>query len=75
MSKFDKLELEVTTYTPSVSPNSSFAVICSATGNPIGVTRKPGWQLLQYNYSLTIFEERYNILSFIGGEVGMTYTR
>lgn len=76
MSKFNKIELEVTTYTPSVSPNnSSFTVICSATGNPVAVTRKPGWQLFQYNYNLTIFEERYNILSFIGGKVGMMYTR
>ena len=76
MSKFNKIELEVTTYTPTVSPNnSSFTVICSATGNPVAVTRKPGWQLYQYNYNLTIFEERYNILSFIGGNVGMMFTR
>jgi hypothetical protein len=28
-----------------------------------------GWRLYQYNYNLTIFEERYNILSFLNETV------
>ena len=76
LSKFKNIELELSTFTPSILPNnSSFTVICSATGNPIAVTRKPGWQLFQYSYNMTIYEERYNILSFVGGDVGMMYTR
>ena len=50
-------------------------IICDGTGNPIGVSSKPSWQLYQYNYDLTLFEERYNILSFIGGTAGMMFAR
>ena len=76
LSKFKNIELEISTFTPTILPNnSSFTVICSSTGNPIAVTRKPGWQLFQYSYNMTIYEERYNILSFIDGNVGMMFTR
>ena len=67
--------MEVTTVTPPIDlANSSFDVICDTSGNPIGV-RKSNWKLYDYNYNLTIYEERYNILSFIGGNCGMLYSR
>jgi hypothetical protein len=31
--------------------------------------------LFQYNYNMTIFEERYNILSFMSGNCGMMWAR
>jgi hypothetical protein len=74
LSKFKNIELEISTYTPQVLPNNaSFTIICNTTGEPVAVTRKPGWQLYEYSYNLTLFEERYNILSFIGGNAGMMY--
>jgi hypothetical protein len=76
MSKFKNIDLEFSTFTPIVSPNNaSFNVICSSTGDPIAVTRKPGWQLFQYNYNVTIYEERYNVLSFVDGNIGMMYSK
>jgi hypothetical protein len=76
LSKFKNIEFEISTYTPQVDPaNVPFTIVCSTTGQPIAVTRKPGWQLFQYNYDMTIYEERYNILSFIGGNAGMMYAR
>jgi len=75
LSNFRTIELEVTTITPPIDlANSSFGVICDASGNPIGV-RKSNWKLYGYNYNLTLYEERYNILSFIGGNCGMLYAR
>jgi hypothetical protein len=75
MSKFKDVQLEITTYLPTVDPvNSSFQVICDACGNPIGVS-KQNYRLYEYNYNLTVFEERYNILSFIGGNAGMLLAR
>jgi hypothetical protein len=75
LSKFRTIELEITTYSPPVNPyTSAFNVICDLSGNPIGVN-KTNWQLYYYNYNLTLFEERYNILSFIGGNCGMLYAR
>jgi len=75
LSKFRNIELEVTTTIPSIdTTNSSFDIICDPSGNPIGIN-KSNWRLYEYNYNMTVFEERYNILSFIGGNAGMLYTR
>ena len=75
MSKFKNIELEITTYVPPIdSINSSYDIVCDGSGNPIGV-RKSNWKLYQYNYNMTLFEERYNVLSFIGGNAGMMYSR
>ena len=76
LSKFKNIELELSTFTPTILPNNaSFTVVCSSTGNPIAVTRKPNWQLFEYSYNLTIYEERYNILSFVDGNVEMMFAR
>jgi hypothetical protein len=75
MSKFKDIHLEITTYIPTVDPtNSIFQVICDGSGQLIGVN-KQNWRLYEYNYNLTVFEERYNILSFIGGNCGMLLQR
>jgi hypothetical protein len=76
MSKFKNIELELSTYVPQIDlSNSVFNVICDTGGNPIAVSSKQAWQLYQYNYNMTLFEERYNVLSFIGGNCGMMWAR
>jgi hypothetical protein len=75
LSKFRSIELELTTYVPTIDPlNSAFDIVCDGSGNTIGV-RKTNWRLYEYNYNMTLFEERYNVLSFIGGNCGMLYAR
>ena len=75
LSKFKNIELEITTYVPSFDTvNSQFNIICDGDGNPIGVN-KSNWRLYEYNFNLTLFEERYNVLSFVGGNCGMLYAR
>jgi len=75
MSKFRIIELEVSTYVPPFDvQNMSYNIIYDTNGNPIG-TSKLNWQLFEYNYNMKVFEERYNILSFIGGNCGMLYAR
>jgi len=75
LSKFKTIELEVGTYLPQVDlVNSTFNVVCDLCGNPIGVS-KQNWRLYEYNYNMVVFEERYNILSLIGGNAGMLYAR
>jgi hypothetical protein len=75
MSKFKTIELEIATVSPTIDAvNSSFDVICDLDGNPIGI-RKSNWRLYEYNYNMTLFEERYNILSFISGNCAMLYAR
>ena len=75
MSKFRVIELELTTYVPPVDiGTSNFTVVYDAKGIPIATT-SPNWKLYEYNYNMKVFEERYNILSFIGGNCAMLYAR
>ena len=76
MSAFKSVELEVSTFVPQSNPEGAvFSTLCDSTGAPIGVRDKPSWKLYQYNYNMTLFEERYNVVSFIGGICGMLYAR
>jgi hypothetical protein len=73
LSKFNKVEFEITTYVPQYDPEfSNFQVVCNEDGQFIGVT-KQNWRLFEYNYNMTVFEERYNILTFIAGNAGLMY--
>jgi hypothetical protein len=73
MSIFNKIELEFTTILPPLDPLAQSLVICDPeTGVPIGVN-KPTWRIYDYNFDLTLFEERLNIIHFVGGNVGMLY--
>jgi Major capsid protein N-terminus/Large eukaryotic DNA virus major capsid protein len=75
LSKFKNIELEITTYVPNLdSVNSTFNIVCDQAGNAIGIN-KQNWRLYEYNFNMTLYEERYNILSFIGGNCGMLYAR
>jgi hypothetical protein len=75
LSKFSKVEIEFTTYAPVIDPNASYNVICDPeTGLQIGVN-KPSFQLYDYTYNLLIIEERYNVLTFIGGNAALMSAR
>jgi len=79
MSKFKTIELELTTYVPPVNLDRvQYDVICNSDGVVIA-TNSPGqggsWYMYEYNYNMVLFEERYNVLSFIGGYCGLMYAR
>ena len=71
-NKFKDIYLELTTILPTTSTNKNFSVICDANGNPIGID-KTNQNVYEYTFRMTLFEERYNILSFIGGTCGLMY--
>jgi hypothetical protein len=73
LNKFKDIQLEITTITPTTS-NQRFTVLCDGNGNPIG-TSKTSVSMFDYMYRMTLFEERHNILSFIGGNCGLMYAR
>ena len=74
-SKFSTIEFEFTTFYPPLDPSANFLTICDPETNvPIGVN-KPTWRIYDYNYNLTVFEERYNMLTFVGGNCGLMYAR
>ena len=79
MSKFSKVELEFTTYTPPLDPNSVTYQICIPPNGltpaiPIGIN-KPSWRIFDYTYDMHLFEERYNIVKFVSGNCSLMYSR
>lgn len=75
ISKFNTIQFEFNTYVPPMDEQAQVLTICDPeTGLPIGVN-KPTWRLYDYNYDLTVLEERYNVLTFVGGNCGLMYAR
>ena len=75
LSKFHNIQFEFTTFEPPLDSNAQVQVICNQDGGvPIGVN-KPSWRIYDYNYDLTVLEERYNILSFTSGNAELMFAR
>ena len=73
MSRFNQIELEFTTIIPPLDPLAQSLTICDPeTGTIIGIN-KPTWRIYDYNFDLYLFEERLNVVNFIGGNVGLMY--
>jgi len=73
-NKFKDIYLEITTILPTPVANKNFSVLCDANGNPIGID-KQNTNKYDYTFRMTLFEERHNVLSFIGGNCGLMYAR
>jgi hypothetical protein len=74
LSKFNSIEFEFSTYQPTLDPSAQVLEICDGSGNVIGVN-KPTWRIYDYNYDITILEERYNVLTFTSGNAALMYAR
>jgi hypothetical protein len=73
MSRFNTIEFEIVTINPPLDPLAQTLTICDpATGNIIGIN-KPSWRIYDYNFDLYLFEERINVVTFIGGNAGLMY--
>jgi hypothetical protein len=73
MSRFNQIEFEFTTIYPPADPLAQVLPICDpVTGQIVGVN-KPTWRIYMYNFDLTVFEERINMIEFIGGNAGLVY--
>ena len=82
MSRFSNIEIELTTHTPPIDKLAQYANICTDVTNAdgsvdkvqIGVN-KPSWNIYEYTYDIHLMEERYNIVTFTGGNVGLMFAR
>ena len=73
MNRFNQIEFEFTTITPPLDPLAQVLTICDPqTGDIIGVN-KPTWQIYDYNFNMRVFEERINMITFVGGNAGLMY--
>jgi hypothetical protein len=75
MAMYSKIELNITTITPPFNNDFIEHVICDPiSGSQLG-TVKPTGTLYTYNYNCLVVEERYNIVQFMHGNVGMLIAR
>lgn len=76
MDKFEDIQFQINTIEPptNIDISNQITNICDEEGNIIG-TRKNIWNLNDYNFDLTIFEERFNIIHFQSGMVGLKFAR
>lgn len=75
LSKFKTIELEINTFIPLFDlQNNNFQITCNQEGQVIA-TNSPTWRLFEYSYNMKLFEERYNVLSFVGGYCGLLYAK
>ena len=72
MSRFNQVELEFQTIAPPLNTTVQTTAFCDATGNIVGIN-KPVWRTFNYNFDCTIFEERFNMITFVGGNCGLMY--
>lgn len=73
MSRFTNILFELNTIIPPLDPLAQSLTICDPqTGNVIGIN-KPTWRIYDYNYNLVLFEERINVVNFIGGNCALMY--
>lgn len=73
MSRFNTIEFEFTTINPPLDLLAQSLTICDPeTGNIIGIN-KPTWRIYDYNFNMTLFEERINMVTFVGGNAGLMY--
>jgi len=74
MSKFKTVEIELNTFVPQFDlQNYNYQIICNE--GVVIATNAPTWRLYEYNYTMRLFEERYNVLSFVGGYCGLLYAK
>ena len=74
MSRFKLIEFELST---SIPPTNELYLqstsVCDPVSGQIVGTLKPSWGMYLYTFDFHLFEERYNIISFQGGNAGLMW--
>uniref|UniRef100_A0A6C0H9S8 Major capsid protein N-terminal domain-containing protein n=1 Tax=viral metagenome TaxID=1070528 RepID=A0A6C0H9S8_9ZZZZ len=73
MSRFTTIEFEINTIVPSLDPYAQSLTICDPESGQIIGINKPTWRIYNYNFNLVVFEERINMVTFVGGNCGLMY--
>jgi hypothetical protein len=73
MSRFTKVDFEFNTITPPLDPYAQVLTICDPDSGQIIGINKPTWRIYDYNFDLYVFEERINMITFVGGNAGLMY--
>lgn len=75
LSKYSKIEIEFTTIIPSLNPTAITLTICDPfSGQQIGISKTLA-KLYNYTFDFLTIEERYNVLTFVGGNAALMSAR
>ena len=72
-NRFNLVELEITTTIPVLDPNAQSLTICDPQTGEIVAINKPTWRIYEYNFDMTVMEERINVAVFVGGNCALAY--
>lgn len=73
VSRYTNVQFEITTISPPFDPYAQVLTICDPnTGDLVGIN-KPTWRIYDYNFDLYVFEERVNMVVFLGGNAALMY--
>ena len=73
MTKYGKITFELNTIEPPFSEDGvNVDYICNTSGDTIGI-RQNMKDINKYNFDLKVFEERYNVVNIIGGNINLMY--
>lgn len=75
LAKFKKIYMDIETIKPEANPDAKVETICDIEGNVIGVLDVPQANNYLYGFDFTLFEERYNVIEFTSGMIGLKYAR
>jgi hypothetical protein len=56
-----------------LDPLAQVLTICDPISGEIIGINKPTWRIYDYNFDLHFFEERINMIIFVGGNCGLMY--
>ena len=73
MSRFTHIEFEIATVLPPLDPLAQSIPVCDPITNTFSGVNKPTWRVYIYTFNLHLFEERYNVLTFVGGNCGLLW--
>ena len=69
------IQFQFSTFQPPLDASANVYVVCNPNNGEVIGVNKPTWRIYDYNYDLTIFEERFNVLTFTSGNAGLMYAR
>jgi hypothetical protein len=67
--------MDILTITPDIDETQTVNSICDDEGNIIGYIDTDPTKIYKYSYDMILFEERYNVIRFMAGNVALVYSR
>ena len=75
LGKFKDVVMDILTLTPDIDETQQVSSICDDEGIVIGYIDTDPTKIYKYSFDLTLFEERYNVIRFMSGNVALVYSR